>query len=112
MKQHDQIQDKKQELSEMNGSEIFDEQAAVPEYTETQGQDIARDQEQAKEQIADLTDEILYGISGQGNMKSVLFDDNIIYAGEYPDLSDGSEWKLQGKDCRTSFGVIDLWKIR
>lgn len=44
----DQIQDKKQELSEMNGSEIFDEQAAVPEYTETQGRDIARNKDQAK----------------------------------------------------------------
>lgn len=76
----DQIQDKKQELSEMNGSEIFDEQAAVPEYTETQGRDIARNKDQAKKQITDLTDEILYGISGQGNMKSVLFGDNIIYA--------------------------------
>ena len=75
-----QIQDKKQELSSMNGSEIFDEQAAVPEYTQAKDQDIPRDKEQAKEKIADLTDEILYGTSGWNNEKSLLFDDNIIYA--------------------------------
>lgn len=75
-----QIQDKKQELMEMNGSEIFEEQVAVPEYTQAKDQEISRDKDQAKEQIADLTDKILYGTCGQNNMKSVLVGDNIIYA--------------------------------